>query len=154
MTTVVSLARKLVPMACHVPTCRKDDCWLSMRGAPKARLLVDLDCDALAIPTGTKLCDYILFGRHEMTTWIAPIELKADTFHGGDVVARLQGGADLASRWIEPNAEFRLRPILVYGTVAERERLAALRKTKIRLQGRQRQTVLIRSGEPIAKALR
>ena len=152
MNSVVGSVKKLVPSKCLVKTCRKGGCSLSMKGAPAPRLVVDVDCDALSAPAHTKRCDYVLIGQDKSTTYVAPIELKAGAFRGGDVVHQLQAGADLAGHWIQRQAQFRLVPILAYGKVAAKARLKALRKTKVKLHGQERQAVLIRCGQPIATA--
>ena len=153
MSSVVNAAKKLIPSRCQVSTCRKGGCSLSMKGAPAPRLVVDIDCNALLIPAHTKRCDYVFIGQTKRTTVVAPVELKAVAFRGGDVVNQLQAGADLAGHWIQRQAKFHLVPILAYGKVAAKARLKALRKTKIKLHGQERQAVLIRCGQPIVTAL-
>lgn len=124
-----------------------------MHGVPVEHVAVDLDCDALGIPTERKRCDYLFFGKGQNVAWVSPIELKGGAFRGDSAAAQLQGGADLADAWIPDRLRFRLVPVLASGQRVHRERLRALRGKPITLRGQSRRPVLIRCGSALMDVL-
>ena len=97
--TVVAVANR-VPGCCHAMRCKRDKCRISLEGAPKTRLLVDMDCDALNIPNQQKRCDYLFIGEEGNTTWIAPIELKSGGLKATEVLEQLEGGVREVESWL------------------------------------------------------
>ena len=124
-----------------------------MSGLPTPRVLADLDCGALNLPAKLQRCDYFLVTEDNDSSLVAPIELKGGRVRGSEVAAQLQQGAKAAEKWLPPGASFRLVPILVHRRGIHKHELKHLRGTKIRLRGRQAQTVLIRCGAPLKRAL-
>ena len=122
---------------------------MSMRDAPAKRILIDVD---RVSATGQK-CDLLFIGEDDNNAWVAPIELKSGSFGGASVARQLQGGADIAARWLPRNARFKLVPILAHGKGVNRREFKALRGVKIRLRGERRQAQLIRCGAPLRTAL-
>lgn len=114
---------------------------------------VDVDCSALPLPTDAKRCDFLFVGEHGNRTWIAPIELKRGTFNARTVAAQLQGGVDLADRWLPEESRFEFAPVVAHGRGIRQETLKALRKVAVRLRGITRRPKLIRCGAPLREAL-
>lgn len=138
---------------CHQQTCHKKNCSISMQGGPTPRVIVDLDCRTLEIPRDRKLCDYLFVGEENNTAWVAPIELKGGRFKADEVVEQLQGGANVANTWLPSGNSFKFVPVLVHGPGVHKKDYETLRRRKIRLHGREGQTVLIRCGNTLREAL-
>ena len=65
MNGVVATVSSSVDQKCQVSACGARGCSVSLRGAPTARVIVDLDCDELGIDPDHKRCDYVFFGEGE-----------------------------------------------------------------------------------------
>ena len=124
-----------------------------MAGLPASRVLVDLDCSALHLPTGGQRCDYVYFDETDGMQRVAPIELKGGGFSGSSVAGQLQGGATIADKWIPRGTSFRLVPILVHGKGARKKEYERLRASKVSLRGHRAQAILIRCSAPLTTAL-
>lgn len=124
-----------------------------MTGVPATHVTVDLDCAELRLPADAKRCDFLFVGESNDGAWVAPIELKSGKFSAGSVAAQLQGGADLAGRWLPTNAEFTFVPVVAHGRGVRREKLKALRRAAVTLRGQTRQPTLVRCGSPLRAAL-
>lgn len=150
--TVAAVANR-VPGCCHTIRCNKDRCRVELKGAPETRLLVDMDCDGLKIPSQQKRCDYLFVGESGDTTWVAPIELKSGGFKATEVLEQIEGGVGSADDWLPEGTSFRFVPVLAHGKTVHRNDLKVLRSRKVRLRGQPKKVVLIKCGEPLAKAL-
>ena len=117
-----------------------------MEGMPASRVLVNLECDDLGIAwgDGDKHCDYLFVGEEKVTAYVAPIELKGGGFRAGEVIEQLQGGANVADKWLPAGNAFQFVPVLVHGKGIHREDLRKLRGAKIKLRKHQPAPVLIR----------
>ena len=153
MSGLVKAIYESVCRCCHASKIRKKGCAVSMHGVPASYVIVDFDCDALSIPSGSR-CDYLFVGEYNDSAWVAPIELKGGNFRGGLVAEQLQGGADVADKWLPRGSPFRFVPVLAHGKGVHRTDLKILRNTKIKLRNHTRQTALIHCSEPLRKALR
>ena len=151
--TVAAVANR-VPACCQANRCNKDGCGVDLKGTPKTRVFVDMDCDALKIPDRRKRCDYLFIGEEGLTTWVAPIELKSGGLKATEVLGQLEGGAGLADGWLPQGIAFQFVPILAHGKTIHRNDLKVLRSRKIQLRGQRKVTVLIKCGDPLTKALR
>ena len=123
-----------------------------MKGAPNSRLIVDMDCAALAIPDEKARCDYLFIGERGDDVWVTPIELKSGKFGGGDVVKQLQGGACVAES-LPVGDPVRFIPVLAHGKGIHPQQLKSLRKRRVLFQKKEYQVTLIRCGQPIADVL-
>ena len=124
-----------------------------MEGLPASHVLVDLDCDALGLPKTGQRSDYVYVDEDTDSSRVATIELKGGGFNSRAVLGQLQGGADIASKWLPSGRSFRLVPVLVHGKGIRKPDRKALRATKIRLRDREAQAVLIHCRAPLKSAL-
>ena len=124
-----------------------------MAGVPPDHLTVDLDCAELPLPSTAKRCDFVFFGESEGGAWVVPIELKSGNFSAGSVAAQLQGGADLAHRWLPGCARFTFVPVVAHGRGIRKEKLRALRRAAVILRGQKRRPALVRCGSPLRQVL-
>ena len=154
MSGPVAAVANEAPGCCHVTHCDKDRCRISLKGAPSRRVIVDMDCAALSIPSARKRCDYLFVGEGGDATLVAPIELKSGRFNASAVLEQLEGGIMAAERWLPKEVRFRLIPILAHGKGIRRENLKALRSRKLKLRGQSKRTELIKCGDALTKALR
>ena len=151
--TVAAVAHR-VPGCCHAIRCKRDKCRADLEGAPNARLLVDMDCDALNIPNQRKRCDYLFIGEEGDTTWIAPIELKSGGLKATEVLEQLEGGVRAVEAWLPRGVSFQLVPVLAHGKTTHPYELRKLRSKAIQLQGQKKLTVVIKCGEALKEKLR
>ena len=113
MMALVAEWTEKVPDCCHAARCDRDQCKVSLNGTPLNRLIIDMDCEALGRINETR-CDYLFVGEEDMTTWIAPIELKGGKVGSVTRVAnQLRGGAELAAELLVPGIGFRFVPVWV-----------------------------------------
>ena len=149
MSSLVDAVSRNAPKQSVTESTRKDGCSVSMDGAPAKRVIIDVD----RVPARGQKCDLLFIGEDDNDAWVSPIELKRGSFSGEDVARQLQGGADIANRWLPRGADFKLAPVLAHGKGVKRKELKALRSVKIRLRGQTSQTLLIRCGRRLQNAL-
>ena len=152
MRGIVAAVKRKVPQQCQTRQCRSSGCTVSMSGAPDSRVIVDMDCTALAIPAGTVRCDYLFIGETVDNVWVTPIELKSGKINGGDVVNQLQGGADFAES-LPVGEPVRFLPVLAHGKGVHRKQRQSLRERHVTFRGGKYQVTLIRCRQPIADVL-
>ncbi len=142
---------------CHATRCEKDGCSLRMNGAPKSRVIVDLDCEASQVQDSGKRCDYLFVGKEDDgghdRVWVAPIELKSGAFRPRAALEQLEGGADMADGWLPHDLVFEFVPVLAHGKGLHRNDLKRLRSGSIALRGQRKKAVLVRCGARLADAL-
>lgn len=153
MSRAVRTIARRVDQRCHTRSCGKEGCSVSMKGVLADRVVIDLDCEALGLPDGSR-SDYVFVGSDVDNTYVVPIELKSGRFSASKVLDQLQGGADAADRWLPTQCEFDFVPVLVHGRGVHRRERNVLRRRNVKLRQHERQTVLIRCGSPLMEALR
>lgn len=153
MSTLVASVAQKIAGDCRSNNCKKGNCSLSLEGAPARRLIVDLDCAELPIPTNQRRCDYLFVGEKDRSAWVVPIELKGGGFKADDVAKQLQGGSRVADAWLPPGSPFQFVPVLAHGKGVHNKDLKELRRNKVTLRGKERQTVLLRCREKLMSAL-
>ena len=153
MSALVAAVAQKVSRRCRAKRCRKENCSILLNDAPRKRLIIDLDRSTLPIPRNQKCCDYLFVGEKDSTAWVVPIELKGGGFTGGSVVKQLQGGTNVAHAWLPQGSSFRFVPVLAHGKRVHSKDLTELRRNKINLRGKKKQTVLLRCGEKLTNAL-
>lgn len=154
MSGVVAAVRSKISPSCLTSRCRKEGCSVSMQGASSARVIVDMDSDALDIPQDRRRCDYLFIDEDNDEVWVAPIELKSGAFKGSEVVEQLRTGACVADAWLPPGNAFRFVPVLAHRKGVHPKELRKLRKEKIKLRDQTRQTVSIGCGARLITALK
>ena len=127
---------------------------MSMKGISETRVVVDTDCNALDLGPASKRCDYLFVGEELNAAWVAAIEHKSGSFKAGRVVEPLQGGANVADKWLPAGSSFQFVPVLAHGKGVHRNDQRTLRSRKINLRGQEKQTVLIRCGQELKEAFR
>ena len=154
MRGVVALVVNGVPGNCLATQCNKDGCKLGLNGVPEARVVVDLDCGDLSIPQHRKRCDYVFFAEEEDTTWVSPIELKSGRFSASGVLEQLQGGIEVADKWLPRVIELKFVPVLAHGKSIHKEDRRRLLSRTLKLRGKKSKAMLLRCGDQLTKALR
>ena len=153
MTGLVAHVAGQIASQCLVRRCDKEGCVVSTAGAPKPRLLVDLDCDHLGL-SGQTRCDYLFVAEDDgAAAWVVPMELKSGRLSASQVTTQLQAGADLADGWLSDGTSFRLVPVLVHAKPMRRQARENFRRATVCLRGRRRQIVRIRCGASLRMAL-
>ena len=124
-----------------------------MQDAPANRIVVDLDCEPLKRATDRERCDYLFVGEEAEKVWVAPIEMKGGRVEAEKVIGQLQEGAHTLGEWLPAGCNIRFVPVLVHNGGIHKRDTKRLRRERIRLRNYQRQTVFIRCGQPLRKAL-
>lgn len=154
MSGTVTVCANQVPDSCHATRCNKDGCRVGLQGAPRERIIIDMDCAALQIPNSQKKCDYLFVGEENNATWVVPIELKGGKIGSvREALRQLEEGIRMADGWLPQGISFQLVPVLAHGRKIHRNDLKVLRSGKMQLRGQRKGVVLIRCGDPLTKAL-
>ena len=153
MSFLIAAVAEKVDQDCRTNYCKKGNCAISLNDAPAKRLIVDLDRSTLPIPANRKRCDYLFIGEQDSSVWVVPMELKGGRFTGAEVVKQLQGGTNVACAWLPLGSLFELIPVLAHGKRVHNKDLKELRRNKINLRGKKRQTVLLRCREKLMDVL-
>lgn len=148
-----ALVAKGMPENCLATQCNKDGCNLSLNGAPRTHVVIDLDCGALSIPQDQRRCDYVFVGEQSSTTWVSPIELKSGRFSVSKVLEQLSGGAGVADKWLPQGIALQFVPVLAHGKSIHKEDRRRLLSRTLNLRGRTSKTMLLKCGDPLTKAL-
>ena len=138
---------------CHAKLCKKEGCGVGLQGAPKVRVIVDLDCDALEISDERKRCDYLFFSEERDTACVVPIEMKSGRFSVSAVLDQIEGGIGIAESWLPPGNSFRFVPVVVHGRTIHPHDLKKLLSRKVQLRKQKKGVTLIKCGDPLTKAL-
>ena len=133
----------------------KAGCRVSLSGAPRRRLVVDLDHPEAPGRSGDRRCDFLVVADgFRDTDWVAPVECKKGALKASQVVVQLQAGAAVAEDLVPDGSDFALRPIAATGSVPKAERLQ-LRKSRnfIRCRGKREAVRLIKCGDRLINGL-
>ena len=156
MALVESVRRKVDPK-CLVSRMRKAGCAVSLKDAPKGRLIVDFDKPGAPTRGDGPGCDYLFVadGAPDEPGWIAPLELKRGGLRASDAVRQLRAGAEAAERLVPGGLQHSFRPAVACGSIHKLER-AALRENRNRIafRGRLEAIRLMTCGDKLMKALR
>lgn len=154
MNDVIEAVSNAVSDRCRVHDCNRDGCSISVKTAASRKVIIDLDCDALRIPPDQKRCDHVFIGEKNKKSWIVPIELKSGGFNAAGVVDQLQGGANVAEKWLPPEVDFLFVPVLVHGTRGvSKKQDAEFRSTTVEMRGRTKRVIVRRCGDKLKDIL-
>ena len=153
MKGVIAQVAGRVCSCCHAKRCEKEGCRVDLKGAPPVRVIVDMDCDALRVSDEQKRCDYLFVGEERDTTCVASIELKSGRLSASTVLEQIEGGVGMADAWLPQGISFRFVPVLVHGRAIHPRDRKALLSRKVQLRKQKKGVVLIKCGQPLAKAL-
>ena len=129
-----------------------------MAGIRGQRVIVDLDCEDLNLPSDQTLCDYIFFGAKERDAdkdWVVPMELKKGDVDISEVAKQLQGGADIANRIIPHDTSMNFIPVVASGNFSKHEQRQLRNKSNnVRFRGRSAIIQRIRCGDTLTQVLK
>ena len=155
MEPVESVRRKVDP-ACLVSRMRKASCAVSLKDAPRERLIVDFDKQRAPVGGEGRRCDYLFVanGAQDEAGWIAPLELKKGALRASEVVRQLRAGAEAAESLVPGGLQPAFRPVAACGSIRKLER-AALRekRNRIAFRGRMEAVRLMTCGDRLTKVL-
>ncbi len=155
MTDLVEIVRGKIKEECIANGCKKDGCNVSLKCAPRQRLIIDFDKPGSPLGQADKRCDY-LFVANESTSrnWLVPLELKKGKVDAKKVIKQLKAGADIAQKLVPSNIEVNFRPVVAHRGIrkAEREELKKPRN-KIRFRDFGESVRLINCGDKLNKEL-
>ena len=132
--------------------CRKEECALSLVGAPAHHVLVDFDAPVLGL-VGKSRADYLFIGEVDDQAWVAPIEMMGRRWDPAKAERQLQAGADFAASRLPQESSFRFCPIWARLGTFGKFRARAIRKWRVVLRGQAQQPVVIRCGGKLVDAL-
>ena len=129
-----------------------------MAGIRGQRVIIDLDCEDLKLPSNQTKCDYIFLGAKEQDTdrdWVVPMELKKGNVDISEVAKQLQGGANIANPIIPRDANMNFIPVVASGHFSKHERdQLRKRSNQVRFRGRSEIIQRIRCGTSLTQVLR
>lgn len=159
---LVDTVREQLPKSCFSQYLDKDGCSVSLRNAPRPRLIVDFDKHGSPLGPNEKRCDYLLVADPPGETGcVVTLEFK-----GGSgtykfpktvekVVGQLRAGACAAEKLIPEDAPpVNFFPVAVFSASKfQRKELKSL-SSKVQFRGSCNEVRLLTCGDPLAKALR
>lgn len=128
---------------------------MSLRGAPRRRLVVDFDHPEAPTRASDRRCDFLVVADDfRDSSWIAPIECKKGALDASQVIQQLRAGAAVAEDIVPRGSEFAFRPIAAAGSVPKAQRIQ-LRKpgNLIACRGKREAVRLIKCGDELVKGL-
>ena len=157
MCELVEVLKRNIPPECHARRCTKEGCNVPLRDAPSPHLLIDMDCRALEIPSGSGRCDFLFVGCEGTrgAGWVVPLELKRGSPRATEIVEQLRAGAKFADDRIPAHLEPTFLPVAVYGGKlhrAERDKLKESRNT-VPFRDKTYEIKLMRCNAPLKNAL-
>lgn len=154
---LVESVRGRIDPECLVSRMRKEGCAVSLKDAPRERLIVDFDKRGAPVRGDGSSCDYLFVadGAQGEAGWVAPLELKRGALRASEVVRQLRAGAEAAERLVPDGILPTFRPIAAYGSLHKLER-TALRdnRNKVAFRGCLEAVRLMKCGDTLIKALR
>ena len=160
LSELVNQLRCRVPKVCHANRCAKHGCDLSMHKLHSEKAIIDMDCRELQIPSDHPRCDYIFVGsamENKDGNFLALIEMKRGNASAGELCKQLKAGAEFAQEQLTlENMDFQFLAVAVYGGKVHKDEINRLRKKQCRIpfRGARHEIKLVRSGSPLATALR
>ena len=154
MADLVSQIRKKLPNECFAKgRLRKKGCTVSLKGAPRPSITIDMDKPQAPVKQNETKCDYIFIGGSG-NVFLMPLELKKGKLDASDVVRQLQAGANIADDRIIPEGEgVQFVPVGVCGGKFHRAERDQLAQSKIRFRSQSSNVQLLRCGQRLADAL-
>ena len=156
-TPAVDAVTKGTNRACHARRCSNSGCTLTLSGAPRTRVLVNLEHDQAPVSRQEPHCDYLFVsdGGDGNPEWVAPIELTTGRADSRKFLRQLTAGAAIADRLLPRNITLRFRPIAAYdGQMRRAERDNLLNPAnKITFRNRSELVRVVHCGSPLMKAL-
>lgn len=152
MCELVKRLKKKIPSECHARRCRD----VSLKDAPSPHLLVNMNCSALEIPSGSGRCDFLFVGCEGTrgAGWVVPLELKKGSPKATEIVEQLRAGAKFADGRIPAHLEPTFLPVAVYGGQFHRAERDKLKKSRIPFRGKTYEIKLMHCGTPLKNILR
>lgn len=154
---LVESVRGRIDPACLASRMRKEGCAVSLKDAPRERLVVDFDKPGAPVRRDGRKCDYLFIadGKQDGAGWVAPLELKRGALRTSEVVAQLRAGAETADGLVPGGLRPAFRPTAAFGSIRKLER-DALRepRNRIAFRGQLEPVRLMKCGDRLIMALR
>ena len=129
-----------------------------MAGIRGQRVIIDLDCKDLKLPSDQTKCDYIFLGAKEQDAdrdWVVPMELKKGNVDVSEVAKQLQGGANIVNPIIPHDASMNFIPVVASGHFSKHERdQLRKRSNQVRFRGKSEIVQRIRCGDSLTQVLK
>ncbi len=156
MRRLVDTVRGKVKKTCLVSGgLKKEGCSVSLKDAPRRRLIVDFDKPGSPLSKKKSRCDYLYVAEDAGNSgWVAPMELKKGRLDASKAVKQLKAGARVAEKLVPDSESVNFRPVAASGgNKAERVELRA-KKNRVGFHGTSEVIRLIKCGERLMDALR
>ena len=154
MTGMVETVRGKVESTCVISKgLRKEGCSVSLKDAPKPRLIIDLDKPGSPLGKNQTRCDYLFVADAQGNRgWVVPIELKKGRLDASKAVEQLKAGASVAEQLVPDTLTVNFRPAVASGgNKAERAELRAERNI-VRFRGSVEYVRLLKCGDKLINA--
>ena len=135
MTGLVDAVKAKVSSECIVRRCGARGCSVSMTGAPRPNVLVNMDCRELPIGRGDTRCDFVFVS--DDGDWVVALELKRGRLDASEIVGQLQAGAKFAEGIVPEDASVQFLPVAVHGGKTHKIEREQIRRAKIRFRNKQ-----------------
>lgn len=156
MTNLVDTVRGMVKKTCLISgRLKKEGCSVSLKDAPRRRLIVDFDKPGSPLGASETRCDYLFVAdKHGSTGWVLTIELKRGRLDASEAVEQLRAGARVAEQLVPRPIKVNFRPVAASGgNKAERAELRN-RRNMIRFHGQAEYVRLLKCGDRLIGAFK
>ena len=154
MPNLVDQIKRTLPKEClKKGKLTKEDCTVSLQGAPTPSITIDMDNKKAPVGQSETRCDYIFIGG-SVNVFLVPLELMEGKPDTTKIVRQLQAGANIADdRIIPERAQVQFRPIAFCGGKFSKVETRRLSQRKILFRGKRFDIKLARCGSPLINAL-
>ena len=151
MGLVAKIREQIAPTCIHNGRIVKEGCRLSLRDAPRLRLVIDCDKPSSPVDTNQERCDYLFMAEVPgQPGWVAPLELKKKNLDASKVVEQLRAGARATEKVICDKMKVDFRPTAVSLGIHKAQR-NALKENRnyVRFHKHNEPVRLIKCGAPL-----
>ena len=151
MGLVEKIRDQIEPTCIHNGGIVKEGCRLSLRDAPRLRLVIDCDKPGSPVDTNQERCDYLFMAEvPDQPNWVAPLELKKKNLDASKVVEQLRAGARATEELICDKTKVDFRPTAVFLGINKAQR-SVLKENRnyVRFHQHNEPVRLIKCGTPL-----
>ena len=153
MANLVDQIKRKLPNEClKKGKLTKEGCAVSLKGAPRPSIKIDMDNKKAPVGQNETKCDYIFIGGCDDVV-LAPLELTKQDLNASKIVRQLRAGADIAATRIIPKGEqVQFQPVAFCDGKIHPDQRQRLAQSKIRFNNQNANVRLLRCGQRLIDA--
>lgn len=129
----------------------RDGCKVSLAGAPRKHMVLDLDRRGLPLAGHETRCDFLFIAENVRgANFVVPMELKRGEFKAGKIVEQLQAGTKFVEDHLPDDESPHLIPVAATGSISTAMGMALKRnQIYVSFLGKKSAIRRIRCGAPL-----